>query len=270
MTLEEKGAYIELLMMQFNRGHMDEHMITHMVGHMWDRIKCKFKQDQDGLWYNQRLDEEKLKRKNYTESRRSNLSRDNKDKKMNKNNIKHMDSHMDSHMENVNRDINISNKEKGGAGGKGMSQPDKIELLYKAAMNKLTEKKSPLIQDPDMITAVREFIEYRVTAWAHKPFTVKAAELMATSLIRLSMNNLKAAMKIIHRSIEMSWQGLFALPQDEWDRIRREQRQDSGYVPAEKKSSKTAHMGPQNRGGSPATAAEILNALKQRKQKETE
>ena len=30
MTFEEKGAYIELLMLQFNRGHMTTHMIGHM------------------------------------------------------------------------------------------------------------------------------------------------------------------------------------------------------------------------------------------------
>jgi uncharacterized protein YdaU (DUF1376 family) len=34
MTFEEKGAYIELLMLQFNRGHMDGHMIGHMTTHM--------------------------------------------------------------------------------------------------------------------------------------------------------------------------------------------------------------------------------------------
>jgi hypothetical protein len=30
MTFEEKGAYMELLMLQFNRGHMTTHMIGHM------------------------------------------------------------------------------------------------------------------------------------------------------------------------------------------------------------------------------------------------
>ena len=38
MTFEEKGAYIELLMLQFNRGHMDGHMIGHCVGQIWERI----------------------------------------------------------------------------------------------------------------------------------------------------------------------------------------------------------------------------------------
>jgi len=52
MTFEEKGAYMELLMMQFNRGHMTTHMIGQTVGQLWVNIKDKFVQDKDGKWYN--------------------------------------------------------------------------------------------------------------------------------------------------------------------------------------------------------------------------
>ncbi len=38
MTFEEKGAYMELLMMQFSRGHMTSHMIDQVVGQLWDKI----------------------------------------------------------------------------------------------------------------------------------------------------------------------------------------------------------------------------------------
>lgn len=72
MTFEEKGAYIELLMLQFNRGHMSLHIIQHMIGDIWDKIKDKFVQDENGLWYNKRLESEKTKRQNYNESRRNN------------------------------------------------------------------------------------------------------------------------------------------------------------------------------------------------------
>lgn len=73
MTFEEKGAYMELLMTQFNRGHMTDHMIRHTVGDLWNGIKEKFIQDGEGLWYNDRLQEEQIKRRNFTESRRRNL-----------------------------------------------------------------------------------------------------------------------------------------------------------------------------------------------------
>ena len=109
MTFEEKGAYIDLLMLQFNRGHMNTHMIQHTVGHLWEQVKCKFIQDNEGLWYNVRLDVEKDKRKTFTESRRNNIKPKNKTIENTSYEIhmnSHMDSHMDSHMENVNEDIN--------------------------------------------------------------------------------------------------------------------------------------------------------------------
>jgi uncharacterized protein YdaU (DUF1376 family) len=102
MTFEEKGAYIELLMLQFNRGHMTEHMIGHTVGQLWKNIKDKFIQDPTGLWYNVRLDEEKSKRIAFTQSRRNNI------KGINQHTLGHMTSHMENVNVNVNKDKNIN------------------------------------------------------------------------------------------------------------------------------------------------------------------
>ena len=98
MTFEEKGAYIEILMLQFNRGHMTSHMIGQLVGQLWESIKCKFVQDEEGLWYNIRLDQEKDKRMSFTQSRRNNI------KGLNQHTI----GHMTTHMENVNEDVNTN------------------------------------------------------------------------------------------------------------------------------------------------------------------
>jgi uncharacterized protein YdaU (DUF1376 family) len=106
MTFEEKGAYMDLLMLQFNRGHMNTHMIQHTVGHLWEQVKCKFIQDDEGLWYNVRLDVEKEKRKTFTESRRNNIKPKNKPKDEPSYET-HMKPHMKPHMENVNENINI-------------------------------------------------------------------------------------------------------------------------------------------------------------------
>lgn len=72
MIFEEKGAYVELLMLQFNRGHMTSHMIGQTVGRKWDNIKVKFKIDKNGLYFNERLDLEIEKRKIFVESRKNN------------------------------------------------------------------------------------------------------------------------------------------------------------------------------------------------------
>ena len=97
MTFEEKGAYMELLMFQFNNGHMGDHMIGRMVGQLWGQIKHKFKVDENGLWYNERVDLEKEKRKSFTNSRKNNLQGKNQYSK---------NGHTTSRMENVNGNIN--------------------------------------------------------------------------------------------------------------------------------------------------------------------
>jgi hypothetical protein len=114
MTFEEKGAYMELLMTQFNRGHMTTHMIGQVVGQIFDKIQDKFIKDQDGLWYNERLEEEKLKRQNFTKSRRNNVSGKNQfikiEEKIEENSGGHLDGHMTSHMEDENTLIINTNK----------------------------------------------------------------------------------------------------------------------------------------------------------------
>jgi uncharacterized protein YdaU (DUF1376 family) len=116
MTFEEKGAYIELLMMQFMRGHMTEHMIVQVIGQRWDNIKHKFVQDDKGLFFNVRLDEEKIKRANFTKSRNNNKKGKNQHNKIDEE-LGHISSHMSGHVtshmenenENVNKDINTNN-----------------------------------------------------------------------------------------------------------------------------------------------------------------
>ncbi|MFA5243688.1 MAG: conserved phage C-terminal domain-containing protein [Pedobacter sp.] len=104
MTFEDKGAYMELLMMQFTRGHMTDHMIGQTVGQLWVNIQDKFKKDDQGLWFNERLDVEKEKRKSYTDSRKNNIKGTNQHTKKDKK----THGHMTSHMENVNKDVIIS------------------------------------------------------------------------------------------------------------------------------------------------------------------
>lgn len=106
MTFEQKGAYMELLMMQFNRGHMTSHMVGQVVGQIWDEIQNKFIQDENGLWYNVRLDEEKNKRKLFTASRKNNLKGNNQYTKKEEKKV----GHMTSHMENENTLLLIKEK----------------------------------------------------------------------------------------------------------------------------------------------------------------
>ena len=107
MTFEEKGAYIEILMLQFNRGHMTSHMIGQVVGQVWDKLQHKFVQDEEGKWFNERLDIEKEKRSNFTLSRRNNKKGTNQHNKSRSYDHTY-DKHMTSHMENVNENVNVN------------------------------------------------------------------------------------------------------------------------------------------------------------------
>lgn len=106
-TRPHKGAYIDLLMAQFNQGRLHINDIMDILGTdfdlMWDRkLKSKFKQDEQGLFYNERLDNERNKRKNFSESRRNNLKKTATD----------MSNHMVHHMENeiVIEDVSLIEK----------------------------------------------------------------------------------------------------------------------------------------------------------------
>lgn len=101
-TRSHKGAYMDLLMCQHSVGHMSLQEIRQVLGdsdfsEMWELVlKRKFKQDEDGKFYNQKLEDEIIKRKNFTESRSKNLS----------SKPTHMETHMEPLMENGNGNIN--------------------------------------------------------------------------------------------------------------------------------------------------------------------
>lgn len=113
MTFEEKGAYVDLLMMQFNRGHMTSHMVGQVLGQnmdkLWSSIKTKFIIDENGLFYNERLEQEIQRRKGFISSRHNNLKGNNQYKKSGvvvDEESGHMGGHMTSHMENENENNN--------------------------------------------------------------------------------------------------------------------------------------------------------------------
>jgi uncharacterized protein YdaU (DUF1376 family) len=135
MTFEEKGAYMELLMLQFNRGHMTKHMMGQTVGQLLDKVLDKFKIDEDGLYYNERLEQEKEKRNAFVASRLNN--------KEGKNQYSKKRGHMASHMENENRNENIIEERKERGVGKGKQKIDEKEpippnVLEAAEMNQWT------------------------------------------------------------------------------------------------------------------------------------
>ena len=124
MNYEQKGKYMELLCLQHQQGHLSEDDMLSICGDRDVKIFSKFTVDDNGCYYNERMEEESIRRARYTESRRANGLNGGRPP-TNKNHMlnhmdKDMDNHMGNHMRNRNRNINknmdIQDKDNRGVG----------------------------------------------------------------------------------------------------------------------------------------------------------
>ena len=92
MSYEDKGKYITLLCLQHQHGHLSKEKMLNICGTNNLDIFEKFEIDNDGKYYNLRLENEAKKRQKYVESRRENRSK--------KTYVKHMEN------ENINENLN--------------------------------------------------------------------------------------------------------------------------------------------------------------------
>lgn len=69
MTLKERGQYITLLCLQHQHGHLSDGDIKKAVGKVTEAVMDKFDRDEDGLWFNRRMETEREKREATSEAR---------------------------------------------------------------------------------------------------------------------------------------------------------------------------------------------------------
>jgi hypothetical protein len=109
LTMEERGQYITLLCLQHTKGHLSKKNILVGVGQVSDDVLAKFSIDDNGCYYNERLEKEVNKRKAYSESRKKNGAKKwEKEKHMQTENDAYASAYgyaYDMHTENVNRNI---------------------------------------------------------------------------------------------------------------------------------------------------------------------
>jgi len=106
LTRYQKGCYFDLLMAQFNSGPLSLETIKVLLGpdfQAWEVLRAKFKQNEQGLFFNERMESEKLKRTAFAASRSKNKL--GKTKKS-KNHMKIISKSLDNHMEDRNRNEN--------------------------------------------------------------------------------------------------------------------------------------------------------------------
>ena len=114
MTDEQVGRYIRLMCLQHQKGHLSESVVLSVMGGEIDReVIGKLKRDDDGLYYNERLDEETSKRRKYSESRAKNR-KGGAVSKSHDNHMSNICNSYDEHMvnENENENVNVNETDK--------------------------------------------------------------------------------------------------------------------------------------------------------------
>lgn len=158
MTLEQKGAYFELLVFQFNNGPFTEAQAK-LVLSMCDAsvwlVVCKKFAQEDGKYFNKRLAAEMSKRQKFTESRRNNAN-----KRKNKENEQSICSALGEHMENENEnriENDLGKRVQGENQSDGITQVSLEQELITAFDEITMESYALQFKNVDLTEALSEF-----------------------------------------------------------------------------------------------------------------
>ena len=205
MTDEDVGKYIRLLCLQHQKGHLKEKDMLSICKTYNEDIFNKFKKDEDGNYYNERLEYESNKRKAYSESRRNNRKKKEETETYEKD-MKNICNSYEKHMGNENININKDNRKRGSKGKRKEEKTFDDVFLE----NNFSEELKKTIND---------FIEMRKLI--KKPMTVKALELLIKNLNKLT-NLEEEKIAILNQSIERSWQTVYPLNNNNTNQIKQE------------------------------------------------
>ena len=181
MTIEQKGAYMELLIFQFNNGSFTEAQAKQVLSicsaSVFENIIHKFKLEA-GRYFNARLNDEILKRKAFSESRRNNALHS---KKTTKGKKKAYAKHMEDENENEDGNVIINKNE--------VIMPFNSENFKKA---------------------FQLWIDYKKQQFN---FRYKAIGLQGClkDIGDLSGGDEGKAIELIHHAIKKGWKGIFQL-----------------------------------------------------------
>lgn len=115
MNYEQKGKYIHLLCLQHQKTKLTLKDLQLVLTDEDVDVFEKFPLNSDGFYYNIRMYEEAIKRKNYSESRRNNRSKKSSDLDINKLSKTYVETydtthlpHMENENENEIEDVNVN------------------------------------------------------------------------------------------------------------------------------------------------------------------
>jgi len=185
LSHEQRGKYITLLCMQHQQGHLKEkHML--MVCGVYDAdVFEKFKQDEDGLYYNLRLETEQKKRAHYNESRRQNRAK----------------------KDGPGKERKKTAKKKTAAASKKITTGDK--------QAKPQEPAKPVVEYPFESANFKKlwahWKDYKSREHGFEYASAQSEQAALKKLAKLSNGNERTAMEIIAESMANGWKGFFEL-----------------------------------------------------------
>ena len=177
MTNEQVGMYIRLMCLQHQKGHLKEKDMLYICKTYDEEIFSKFTKDDEGNYYNQRLEQEIEKRKKYSDSRRQNRLNKSKEEKSDEDMSDICNSYV-LHMENENENINknkIINKDK---------EISKLITEIISYLNKVTNSnyKSTTKKNQDLIKA--RLNEGYIVEDFKKVIDIKTAEWVGSEMAK--------------------------------------------------------------------------------------
>jgi uncharacterized protein YdaU (DUF1376 family) len=186
MSNEEVGKYIRLLCLQHQKKRLTDKDMLYICGTYVEEVYNKFTKDANNQYFNERLEEETIKRRNYSESRRKNIS-------------KRYEPTYVLHMENENEDVNIN-----------ITEEKKMET---------TIIKKEYFLDMLPIDSTQQFIE-SWNEWCdfRREIKKKLTKLSAKKQLTFLFNQ-PDPIKCINQSIQNGWTGLFEVTQKQAGKI---------------------------------------------------
>lgn len=191
LSHEEVGQYIRLLCLQHQTGHFDALAMRRLCGGSPSAsLAAKFKEDSNGLFYNERLEEEVIKRKKHSEKQKENANM-----RWHKSGIANA---MPLEDVNENEIENVVEKE------------NKKEKAEKQKPTDLIPSNWPVSEFKELWA---EFVEMR--AKKKKPLTQNAVVRRVKQLIEVSDGDFTKAKQIATRTIDKSYDEFFRPFKDE-------------------------------------------------------
>ena len=158
MSDEDVGKYIRLLCLQHQKGHLKEKDMLSICKTFNEEVFNKFTKDNEGNYYNERLEYESNKRKAYSESRRNNRKKKEENETYEED-MKNICNTYEKHMGNENENI-IINKNINKKDNRVIGEEEKKDTA-KASKHKYGEYKNVLLKDEELQTLQKKYTNWQ-------------------------------------------------------------------------------------------------------------